>query len=158
MSFLFFSWPHHGLCKFSGQGLWLWATAVTQAAAVATPDPFNLFCQVGDRTHTSTALWAAAVGFLTHCATVGTPCWVFLMWPALAENRHKDITCLVVILNSSNPNDVKSFIQEVLSIYYVSGIVPGTRGYSRGKADIISVFLESTIWEFPSWLSQNKSD
>ena len=40
----------------------------------------------------------------------------------LVENRHKEISFLVInILNSSNPNDVESFIPEVLSIYYMSG-------------------------------------
>ena len=38
---------------------------------------FNPLHQAGDRTHTSTAIWAAAVGFLTHCATVGTPLLIF---------------------------------------------------------------------------------
>ena len=56
------------------------------------------------------------------------------MCPALAKNKHKEIIfSVIIILNSSNPNDVKSFIPEVLSIYYVSGTVPGARGYSRAK-------------------------
>ena len=64
----------------------------------------------------------------------------------LVENRQKEISFFVInILNSSNPNDVESFIPEVLSIYYMSGTVPGTPGYSRSKTHIISIFLESTI-------------
>ena len=43
---------------------------------------FNLLCQTRDRTHTSTAIWDAAVRFLTHCTTVGTPITsIFLKLP-----------------------------------------------------------------------------
>ena len=35
---------------------------------------FSLLRQVEEQTLTSTATWAAAVGFLTHCATVET--WI----------------------------------------------------------------------------------
>ena len=51
------SWDRH----------WIWA------AAVATPDPFNPLHWAGAQTHTSSATWACAVGFLTHCTTEGTP-------------------------------------------------------------------------------------
>ena len=34
---------------------------------------FNLLCPAGDWTHASAATQATAVGFLTHCAIVGTP-------------------------------------------------------------------------------------
>ena len=34
---------------------------------------FNPLCQAGDQTHTSLVTQAIAVGFLTHCATAGTP-------------------------------------------------------------------------------------
>ena len=40
---------------------------------MATSDPFNLLCQAGDWTHASPATRATAVGFLIHCATMGTP-------------------------------------------------------------------------------------
>ena len=34
---------------------------------------FNAMCPTKDRTHASAATQASAVGFLTHCATTGTP-------------------------------------------------------------------------------------
>ena len=52
---------------------WIRATAATYAAAVAMLDPFNALQRAGDQTYASSATWAAAVRFLTHCATAGTP-------------------------------------------------------------------------------------
>ena len=52
---------------------WIQAIAVTFAEVVVTLDPFNPLHQDGAQTHTSTATQATALGFLTHCPTVGTP-------------------------------------------------------------------------------------
>ena len=38
---------------------------------------FNPLHWAGDQTHTLAATQATAVGFLIHCATVGTPVYVF---------------------------------------------------------------------------------
>ena len=46
---------------------WIWTTAATYTRS------FNPLLRTGDRTDTSAVNWAAAVGFLTHCATVGNP-------------------------------------------------------------------------------------
>ena len=48
-----------------------------QATAEITLDPFNPLCQTGDQTHASTATWTTAVWFLTHCAMVETPEYIF---------------------------------------------------------------------------------
>ena len=40
--------------------------------------PLNLVCWARDWTHASSVTQAAAVGFLTHHATAGTPGWLFL--------------------------------------------------------------------------------
>ena len=53
------------------------ATAVTSAAGAATSDPLTRLCQAGDQTRTSAVTRAAAFGFLTHCARVGTPVFGF---------------------------------------------------------------------------------
>ena len=48
---------------------WIPATASTYATAVAMSRPFNPLRQAKDQPHTSAGTKAAAVGFLTHCAT-----------------------------------------------------------------------------------------
>ena len=58
---------------------WVWATTAT---AVARLDPSTHLHQAGDQTCTSTVIWATVVGFLTHCATVGTP-KQFYFWTVL---------------------------------------------------------------------------
>ena len=57
--------------KFLGQGLKLSHSCDLYCNCINATS-FNPLCQAGDRTHASTATWAAAVGFVTHCATVGT--------------------------------------------------------------------------------------
>ena len=42
-------------------------------AAVAMPDPLTHCARLGIKTRTLAVTHATAVGFLTHCATVGTP-------------------------------------------------------------------------------------
>ena len=54
-----------------GSGIESLASAETYATVVAMQDP--LTHRAGDGTCASTATRAAAVGFLTHGATVGTP-------------------------------------------------------------------------------------
>ena len=52
---------------------WLLAAAMTYDAAGATPDPLTHCSWAGNWTHISTVAHDAAVEFLIHCATVGTP-------------------------------------------------------------------------------------
>ena len=52
---------------------WIQAAAVTCAKSAARLDPLTPLHQAGDRTYPSTAIQAAAFGFLTHRATVETP-------------------------------------------------------------------------------------
>ena len=50
---------------------------LTYATAAAIPDPFNSLCWARNRTCIYTKTWAAAFGFLTHCAMVGTQSFFF---------------------------------------------------------------------------------
>ena len=54
--------------------LWLdpWHIEI-QATGMATPDLFNPLHQARDQISTATAMWAAAIRFLTHRTIVGTP-------------------------------------------------------------------------------------
>ena len=63
----FFNGHSHRIRKFPGQGL-NWASAVTYAAAAAAMLAPLSHC-ARNQTHTSTATWATAAGFLTHSAT-----------------------------------------------------------------------------------------
>ena len=68
---VFFNGCPHGLWKFSGQALNLSHWNLCHSSSNARS--FNPQRQTGDRTQTSAATWSVAVGFLTYCATVGTP-------------------------------------------------------------------------------------
>ena len=50
---------------------WIQASAVTYICS--NTEPFNPLHWARDWTHASVVAWAAAVGFLIHCAIVGTP-------------------------------------------------------------------------------------
>ena len=56
--------------SFQARG-WIPATAVTYTTAAAMPDP--LIHSAGDWTGAATVTQAAAVRFIAHCFTVGTP-------------------------------------------------------------------------------------
>ena len=50
----------------------IWAGAVTCATEAATPDALTHCAGAADGTYTSAVIWATAVIFLSHGATVGT--------------------------------------------------------------------------------------
>ena len=52
---------------------WIWATAANCTVAVAMLDHFNTLHWARNWTHISTVIQTLAVGFLSYCATVGTP-------------------------------------------------------------------------------------
>ena len=58
---------------------WIWVAAATYAAAASNIRSFNPLCLARDQTLASIETWAPAVGFLTHCATAGTPAPIPLM-------------------------------------------------------------------------------
>ena len=82
--FLFFIFYGH---------IFLWYMEVLGCGSAGS---FNLMCWARDWTHTSASTWAAAVGFLTHCATGGTPtlCLLVLMyvWASIILNNFKKMT------------------------------------------------------------------
>ena len=66
---------------------------------------FNPLHQVGDWTHASAATRAAAIGFLTYHAIVGTPDLVFLTLYVLKQKKKKksnryfhDIVCMLFLI------------------------------------------------------------
>ena len=61
---------------------WIQATAASYAIAAVTLGSFNPLHLAGDRTPASEVIWAAAVRFLTHCTTAGTP------WNILAKHSN----------------------------------------------------------------------
>ena len=72
--FLFFSYVLiHIIWKFLGQGQNL-SHSCNLCSSCGNARSFNLLSWAGDWTLTSMVTLAAAVGFLSHCATVGTPC------------------------------------------------------------------------------------
>ena len=75
---------------------WIWAAAVTCAAAIAMLYPFNPLHQARDWTRASAAVWAA-FRFLTHCVIVGTPLVDFLMMAILTSVRWYFILVLIWI-------------------------------------------------------------
>ena len=50
----------------------IWAAAENYAITKAVQNPLTHCPEAGDRTRASAVTWAFAVGFLTHCTTVGT--------------------------------------------------------------------------------------
>ena len=79
---LFLGFLFYGCCcgtwKFLGQGLNL-SHNCDPSHSCSNAGSFNPLHQVRDQTYTSTVTWAAAVRFLTHCTTVGTPI-IFFPW------------------------------------------------------------------------------
>ena len=75
---------------------WIQATAVTNVGS------FNPLCWARDQTHVSEATQAAAVSFLTHRATVGTP-WIVFFNIGISQISHKLYlkTYLLFIWNSN---------------------------------------------------------
>ena len=61
-----------GIWKFPSQGVNL-SCSCDLCCSCSNTRSFNPLYQVGAQTHTSTATQTAAVGFLTQCATIGTP-------------------------------------------------------------------------------------
>ena len=70
--FFFLNGHTHGTWKFLGQELNLNQSCDLRHSC-GNAKSFNSLHQTGDQTPTSTATRATAVGFLTHCATSGTP-------------------------------------------------------------------------------------
>ena len=70
--FLSFFYNGHtpGIWKFLGQGLNL-------SPSCGNSRSFNPLCWAKNQTHASAVTRAAAIGFLTHCATTRTPCALF---------------------------------------------------------------------------------
>ena len=62
----------HGTWKFPGQGSNS-SHSCNLHHRYGNARSFNPLCLAGDQAHTSTALSATAVGFLTPCTTAGTP-------------------------------------------------------------------------------------
>ena len=85
---IYFHGCTHDIWKFSGQGLNL-NHGSNLWCSCGNTGSLNPRCQVGDWTPTSRVTQATAVGFLTHCTTVGT----------LSVKRFKAI----VTINQSNP-------------------------------------------------------
>lgn len=65
--FLFLNGRICGIWNFPNQG-------VNQSCSYSNTGYFNSLGQARNQIHASTVTWAAAVGFLTHCITEGTPC------------------------------------------------------------------------------------
>ena len=71
---------------------WIQAAAAIYATASAMPDPLTYCSRPGIKICVSVVTWATGVGFLTQCATVGTPlfqCVVsFLLPPSFLPCSH----------------------------------------------------------------------
>lgn len=80
----------HGIWSFPGQRLEL-------SHSAATLDLLTLH-RAGARTHTSAATQDAAVGFLPHCTTVGTPAAFFLLPPLPYSMSHQKVILLFKVL------------------------------------------------------------
>lgn len=77
---------------------WIRATAATLAS-------FTLLCWVKDWTHTSTATWAATVGFWTHCATGQLLKSFFLVWKKChpeQSDEENEVQCALRCASQSN--------------------------------------------------------
>ena len=76
--FVFFFFFLMAAPKFLGQGLNMGCTYdLHHSCSCSNVRSFNPLHQAKDWTRTSTAIQAAAVGFLTHCTAAGTPIFVF---------------------------------------------------------------------------------
>ena len=73
--FISFFGNTHGIWKFLGQGLNL-SRSCHLCHSWGNRESSNPLHRAGDGTHASTVSWAAEVGFLTHCATMGTPIYI----------------------------------------------------------------------------------
>ena len=74
----FFNGHTHVIWKFLGQNL---SHSLDLCCSRGNSRSFNPLRQGGDQIHASTVTGAAAVGFLTHCTTAGTPhsqCFYYL--------------------------------------------------------------------------------
>ena len=69
--FFVFNGSTRGICKFLGQGLNP-SQSCNLRCSCSNARSFNPLCWAGDGTHASAATQAAAVRFLTQCATMGT--------------------------------------------------------------------------------------
>ena len=97
--FFFFNGCTHGISKFPGQGLNLRHSRCDLHCSCSNAQSFNPPFWTRDQIHTSTANRDAAVGFLTHCATVVTPARVYFLLTPLTEcELHKSRGFVFVIL------------------------------------------------------------
>ena len=98
----FFLSHTHSIWKFLSQGLTP-SHSYDLSHSSGNTESFNPLCWAKDRTHTSVATQAAAVGFLTHCASAGTPHMLyylmlipFLRYPVLVSTFHSFFFPLIV--------------------------------------------------------------
>ena len=105
---------------------WIPAAAVT-CHSCSNARSFNPLCSSGDQTCTSAVTWAAAVGLLIHCGTVGTP--LFLFWPCMWKFLGHGLNpCHSSKQSHNSDNDgslmcwaTKELLKHVF-IYYVSSL------------------------------------
>ena len=105
--FYFFGRTHH-IWKFVSQELNL-------SQSCSNTGSFNPLWQAGDRTCTSAATWAAAVRFLTHWATVGTPEMFFLR----EEFYLKETSPKIILKDEQLKQKALPVTEHKLSIHFV---------------------------------------
>ena len=95
--FFFFLWLHLWHMRLPGQGLNP-SLSCNQAGA------FNSLCQARDGTCASAETQAAAVGFLTHCATAGIPDMDYFWVRHREQKRRCHITALSKLISEATWN------------------------------------------------------
>ena len=104
----------------------IWAATVIDAAAPAMPDPLTRCTVTSDQTHTSSVAQAAAVRFLTHCTTAGTPQWKYIH--------------IILTLNFTYNKELK-IIKEWWSSFKIIKIISKNVQYNMSNIYINILFL-----------------